>query len=201
MKVKTVGLTGGIGSGKSTVARMFEEKGVRVFYADDVAKRIMEEDPEVRKEIIELLGPESYLPDSHLNRAYIAQRVFENDERLRRLNRIVHPRVHQAFQHAVEELARSGGGILIEEAALIFETGADRFLDKVIVVDAPEEERIRRVVRRDHVSPEQVRARMRHQLPAEVLRARADYVIENTGSLEDLRRQVEKIYHELQVDP
>ncbi len=201
MRVKTVGLTGGIGSGKSTVARMFEALGAHVFYADDVARRIMEEDPEVRQAIIELLGPESYLPDGKLNRRYIAERVFKDERLLKRLNRIVHPRVHRAFQHAREALARQGGGLLIEEAALIFETGAVRFLDKVIVVDAPEEERVRRVVKRDNVSPEHVRARMRHQLPSKELRARADYVIENTGSLEDLRRKVEHIYRELVADP
>jgi len=199
--MKTIGLTGGIGSGKTTVCRMLEKLGARCFYADTIAREIMESDPAVREEIKALLGEESYRPDGRLNRAYIARQVFRDAEKLRQLNRIVHPRVHQAFEQARRQAEAEGVELLVEEAALIFESGADKHLDKVVVVDAPEEERIRRVVQRDGVSPEAVRERMRHQLPAAELRRRADYVLENTGSKEALWAQVQALYALLKEDP
>ncbi len=195
--VRTLGVTGGIGSGKSTVCRLLEALGARVFYADEEAKRLMTEDPTLRRAIVEVFGPESYLPDGRLNRSYLAERVFRDPEALRRLNALVHPRVLAVFEQAREQAAREQVPLLVLEAALLFESGADRLVDHVLVVDAPEAERIRRVVARDGVTPEQVRARMQHQLPPEELRRRADFVLENTGALETLRTQVEALYHRL----
>lgn len=195
--VRTLGVTGGIGSGKSTVCRLLEALGARVFYADEEAKRLMTEDPALRRAIVEAFGPESYLPDGRLNRAYLAEWVFHDPEALRRLNALVHPRVLEAFEQAREQAAREQVPLLVLEAALLFDSGADRLVDHVLVVDAPEAERIRRVVARDGVTPEQVRARMQHQLPPEELRRRADFVLENTGSLETLRKQVEALYRRL----
>ncbi len=195
--MKTLGVTGGIGSGKSAVCRILEDLGARVFYADAEAKRIMEEDPEVRAEIVAAFGPESYDEHGRLNRAYLAAKVFGDPKNVERINRIVHPRVYEAFEAAKRTAEAEGVPLLVKEAALIFESGGDRHLDAVAVVDAPEDERVRRVVARDGVTPEQVRARMRHQMPPEELRRRADYVIENTGSLDDLRRQVTRVYREV----
>ncbi len=195
--MRTLGITGGIGSGKSTVCRLLEALGARVFYADEEAKRLMTEVPALRRAIVEAFGPESYLPDGRLNRAYLAERVFHDPEALRRLNALVHPRVLEAFEQAREQAAREQVPLLVLEAALLFESGADRLVDHVLVVDAPEAERIRRVVARDGVTPEQVHARMQHQLPSEELRRRADFVLENTGSLETLRKQVEVLYRRL----
>lgn len=195
--VRTLGVTGGIGSGKSTVCRLLEALGARIFYADEVAKRLMVEDPGLRHAIVEAFGPQSYQPDGQLNRAYLAARVFHDPEALRQLNALVHPRVLAAFKQAREQAARERVPLLVLEAALLFESGADQLVDHVLVVDAPEAERIRRVVARDGMAPEQVRARMRHQLPPEVLRQRADFVIENTGSLEALRHQVATLYRQL----
>jgi len=195
--MKTLGVTGGIGSGKSTVCRMLEELGASVFYADDVAKRLMEEDERVRDEIREAFGAESYRPDGALNRHYLAQTVFKDPVLVERINQIVHPRVFAAFEEERKRAERAGVPLLVEEAALIFESGADKHLDAVAVVDAPQEVRVRRVVERDGVTPEQVRARMAHQLPAEELRARADYVIVNEGSPELLRKEVEALYRSL----
>ena len=191
---KTLGVTGGIGSGKTAACRLFEDLGARVFYADVEAKQLMEQDPDARAEIVAAFGPESYDAEGRLNRAYLAAKVFGNEENVARINAIVHPRVFAAFQRAQAEAERDGVALLIHEAALIFEAGGDRHLDAVAVVDAPEDVRIRRVVARDSVAPEQVRTRMSHQLPPDELRRRADYLIDNTGSLEDLREEVERVY-------
>lgn len=190
----TLGVTGGIGSGKTTVCRMLEELGARVFYADAEAKRLMQEDPEVRAEIQAAFGPESYDAEGNLNRTYLAEKVFGSDEDVARINAIVHPRVFEAFQKARQKARREGVALLVHEAALIFEAGAEKHLDAVAVVDAPEAIRIRRVTARDDVPPEAVRARMGHQLPPEELRRRADYVIDNSGSKEDLRAEVERVF-------
>ncbi len=195
--IRTLGVTGGIGSGKSTVCRLLEVLGARVFYADEEAKRLMTEEPTLRQAIAETFGPESYLPDGRLNRTYLAERVFQDPEALRQLNTLVHPRVLAAFEQVREQAARECVPLLVLEAALLFESGADRLVDHVLVVDAPEAERIRRVVARDGVTPEQVRARMQYQLPPDELHRRADFVLENTSSLETLQKQVEALYRQL----
>jgi dephospho-CoA kinase len=192
--MKTLGVTGGIGSGKSTVCRLFKDLGARVFVADDVAKRLMQQDPTVRREIVDAFGPESYDAEGRLDRAYLAQQVFGDEENVARINAIVHPRVFEAFRQVAREAAQEGVELLVHEAALIFEAGGDRHLDAVAVVDAPEAVRVRRVVERDGVAPEQVRARMQHQLPPEELRRRADFVIDNAGNEEALRSQVQAVY-------
>ena len=154
----------------------------------------MEEDPEARAEIVAAFGPESYDAGGRLDRAYLAAKVFGDEANVARINAIVHPRVFAAFERARAQAERDGVALLVHEAALIFEAGGDRHLDAVAVVDAPEEARIRRVVARDEVTPEQVRARMGHQLPPDELRRRADYLIDNSGSPDDLREQVEQVY-------
>lgn len=195
--VRTLGVTGGIGSGKTTVCRMLAERGARVFYADAEAKRLMEADPAVRQDLVAAFGPESFTPEGRLDRAYLAGRVFGDPDAVARINAIVHPRVRDAFEAARARAAADGVPLLVKEAALIFETGGERFLDAVAVVVAPEADRLRRVAARDGSSEAQIRARMRHQLSDEERRRRADYVLENTGSLDDLRRQVERLYRTL----
>lgn len=192
----TLGVTGGIGSGKTTVCRLLEDRGAQVFYADDEAKRIMQDDAGARKAIADAFGEASYDDEGRLNRSYLAGRVFGDEEALTRLNAIVHPRVFAAFEQVRERAEREGVPLLVHEAALLFEAGGDEHVDAVAVVDAPEEARVRRVTTRDDVSPDQVRARMGHQLPPEELRQRADYVIDNSGSLEELRDQVEGLWKE-----
>lgn len=197
----TLGVTGGIGSGKSTACRILDELGAQVFYADDVAKRLMVEDPELRNEIVAAFGEESYTEEGDLNRDYLAEIVFNDEERLQQLNRLVHKRVREAFEDVRQKAERVGVDLLVEEAALIFEANIDEELDYVAVVDAPEEVRIQRVVARDRTDPEKVRARMQHQLPAEEKRRRADFVLDNSGSEEELRRQVVELYHRLTAGP
>lgn len=192
--VKTLGVTGGIGSGKTTVCGFLEGKGGRVFYADLEAKRLMQEDEPVRAEITEVFGADAYTDDGKLNRAFLADQVFGDSARLERLNNIVHPRVFEAFASAKERAKEEGIDLLVHEAALLFEAGGDAHVDITAAVVAPDDDRVARVAERDDVAPEQVRARMGHQLPQDELRRRADYVIENDGSLEDLRQQSVDLY-------
>ena len=195
--MQSLGVTGGIGSGKTTVCRMLEGLGAQVFYADVEAKRIMQESPDVRAELVAAFGEGSYDANGRLDRAYLARRVFADQANVARINAIVHPRVFRAFEEAQEAARRDGIDVLVKEAALIFETGGDAHLDAVAVVAAPQAERVRRVATRDGVTSDQVLARMGHQLPPDELRRRADYVVENTGSLDDLRRQVERLWREV----
>ena len=193
----TLGVTGGIGSGKSAACRMFEALGARVVYADAEAKRLMAEDPELRTAIIDAFGAESYDASGALNRPHLAARVFGDDAEVAKLNALVHPRVREAFFELRDAAEADGFDLFVYEAALIYESGADRLLDHVAVVDAPLETRIARVRARDGVPREAVLARMRHQIPADDLRRRADVVIENDGDLGHLRAQVEKLYQKL----
>ena len=190
----TLGVTGGIGSGKTTVCGFLEEKGARVFYADIEAKRLMQEDASVRAEITETFGDEVYTDDGALNRAVLAEQVFGDADRLEQLNAIVHPRVFEAFEGAKERAAEEGVELLVHEAALLFEAGGDAHVDVTAAVVAPDEARVARVAERDDVAPEKVRARMGHQLPQDELRRRADHVLENDGSLEDLRQKSVELY-------
>ena len=190
----TLGVTGGIGSGKTTVCGFLEEQGARVFYADIEAKRLMQEDEAVRTAIVDEFGATAYREDGSLDREYLAERVFGHPDRLDRLNAIVHPRVFEAFSAAEERAAEEGVDLLVHEAALLFEAGGDAHVDVTAAVVAPDADRVARVAERDDVTPDQVRDRMGHQLPQEELRRRADHVIENDGSLNELRQKSVDLY-------
>jgi dephospho-CoA kinase len=157
----------------------------------------MTDDPEVRRELVAAFGESSYTKEGALNRSYLAQQVFGHADRVARINGIVHPRVAEAFREMKRRAKTDGIRLLVHEAALIFESGAHRRLDAVAVVHSPAADRIRRVMARDSVSAGQVESRMKHQLPAEELIQRADYVIDNAGSLEELRRKVTVLYKKL----
>lgn len=191
-----LGVTGGIGSGKSTVCKVLENRGARVFYADDVAKQLMAADSAVKAKIIEAFGKESYDEDGMLDRAYLAKRIFSSDEDRMVINSAVHPAVDQAFELFAEKAEKEGVRILVKEAALLLETNTES-LDYVIVVDAPAEERIRRVIARDGGSEQGVLARMRGQQSASDMRAQAGYIIENTGTETDLENSVDEMIEEL----
>ena len=176
-----IGLTGGIGSGKSTVARIFETLGIPVYYADDRAKQILADDPEVIRRVTELLGPEAYGPDGSPDRSFIAAQVFADTEKLRALEQIIHPATFADAARWQDEQANKGFPYTVKEAALLYESGSYRSLDRIIVVTAPEPVRIARVVLRDGSTEEQVRARMDKQLPEEEKAGRADFLIVNDG--------------------
>ncbi|MEL6617137.1 MAG: dephospho-CoA kinase, partial [Bacteroidota bacterium] len=173
----TLGITGGIGSGKSAAAaRLNTHPGVRVVYADAVAKRLMVEDPAVQDAVRQRFGTDAYREDGTLDRGTLASRVFGSPDELAALNAIVHPAVRRAMLAALEEARASGVRLLVYEAALVFETGADAWLDHVAVVDAPGAVRIERAAARDGSSTEAVRARMDRQMDPAEMRDRADTV-------------------------
>ena len=192
--MRTLGVTGGIGSGKTTVCGFLEEQGARVFYADTEAKRLMREDPDVQAAIVDAFGEAAYDEEGALDRAYLADRVFGDAEQLDRLNAIVHPHVFKAFEAAKARAADEEVSLLVHEAALLFEAGGDEHVDTTAAVVASDADRIDWVTARDDVTPDQVRARMQHQLPQDELRERADHVIENNGSLDNLRRKSVDLY-------
>jgi dephospho-CoA kinase len=193
----SLGVTGGIGSGKTTVCGFLEEKGARVFYADVEAKRLMQEDAAVRRKVQEAFGEDTYGDDGSLRRAVLAERVFGDAEQVERLNAIVHPAVFRAFEAAKERAAADDVSLLVHEAALLFEAGGDAHVDATCAVLAPDADRIARVTARDDTTEAQVRDRMQHQLPQSELRRRADYVIDNDGTLDALRRKTAELYWEI----
>jgi len=170
-----IGLTGGIGSGKSTVAKIFEVLGIPVYYADDEAKRIMNEDEELKQQIIKHFGAESYI-DGMLNRPYISGKVFDNKEKLALLNSLVHP---ATIRDSEQWMHRQTSPYAIKEAALIFESGLQHFLDYVIGVSAPESLRISRTMTRDGIFEEDVLKRMKSQMDEEKKISLCNFVILN----------------------
>lgn|SRR5690606_22203347 len=170
-----VGLTGGIGSGKSTVAAMFRELGVPVYDSDAQAKSLMVGSPGLKRAIGELLGPKAYQGD-RLDRPYVAKRVFRDPALLEKLNALVHPVVRQHF------LAWAGeqpSDYVVQETALIFENGAQDQYDRVLLVTAPKELRLERVMQRDAAQREDVLQRMDNQLADEHKKGLADFTLEN----------------------
>ncbi|MEP7107611.1 MAG: dephospho-CoA kinase [Ferruginibacter sp.] len=170
-----VGITGGIGSGKSTVAKVFEVLGIPVYYADVAAKRLMNEDEVVKQQLQKLFGNETYV-DGKLNREYLSSLVFNNEEKLALLNSIVHP---ATLRDSEQWMQQQTTPYAVKEAALIFESGAGKQLDYVIGVYAPVPVRIKRVMKRDHLSLEEVKARMEKQIDEIIKMRLCDYIITN----------------------
>ena len=189
-----VGVTGGIGSGKTTVCEVFEALGIPVYNADGRAKQLMVSDPRLVAGIKELFGPEAYLPGGTLNRPFIAGEVFNNDAKLQQLNNLVHPAVAEDADRWHN--AQENTPYTIKEAALLFESGNSQHLNKMITVFAPVELRIQRVMERDGATKKEVLARMHKQMPEEEKMRLADYVIYNDGQ-HSLISQVLEIHHAL----
>lgn len=187
-----VGLTGGIGSGKSTVASIFEVLGVPVYYADLSAKRLMNEDATIISSITAAFGKESYI-NNQLNKEHIASIVFNNNEKLQLLNSIVHP---ATIADAQKWMLDQKAPYAIKEAALIFESHSEKELDYVIGVKAPEAIRINRVIDRDGVSREEVLARIKGQMSETEKMNRCDFTINNDES-ELLITQVIALHNKL----
>ncbi len=185
--MKKVGITGGIGSGKTLVCRVFETLGVPVFYADTEAKKVMTTDLILMDEIKQLFGEESYDNEGRLNRHYLASIVFENEAKLVQLNKLVHPAVFRAFDQWLTETP-PGVPYVLKEAALLFESGSYLQCDFNLLVTAPEDVRISRVRKRDGFSEEQVRARMAKQWKEEEKEKLANGFIRNVEGQSIIRQ-------------
>lgn len=188
-----VGITGGIGSGKTTVCKLFEKMDIPVYYADIEAKKLMTSNKTLKRKIKELLGKDAYYRNGRLNRKYVASIVFNDKEKLQKLNSLVHPAV---AEDGMKWFDLQKTKYAIKEAALLVENASYKKLDYLIVVTAPVEMRIKRVVRRDKSDYNQVKLRIANQLPEIQKKKVADFIIDNSGDV-SLISQVWKIHRKL----
>lgn len=190
-----VGLTGGIGSGKSKVAELLRDKGIAVYDSDTRAKELMANNTALREALIETFGTECYTLEG-LNRPWLAQRVFSNAEELKRLNAIVHPAVMRDFAAWASE---QSGEYVVMESAILLEASLESHVDVVVAVMAPKELRLERAMRRDGATREQIEARMENQITDEERTERSKYAIVNIA-LDDLEEDVEQLHRRLCYD-
>ncbi len=191
-----VGITGGIGTGKSFVSNVFRVLGIPVYDADRRAKAITEENPRLKKQIVDLIGTQAYTPEGKYNRVYISQLIFNNAKMKKRLEALIHPEVLADGSAWFRQQEAMGYPYGLKEAALLFESGSAGEMDKIIVVDAPLELRIRRLVRRDGLSEEEIMGRVSQQWPQEIKKEKADFIIINDGG-HAVIPQVLGIHHQL----
>ncbi|MEX0685997.1 MAG: dephospho-CoA kinase [Balneolales bacterium] len=192
----TVGITGGIGSGKSTVCKQWERLGAKVIYADQLAKELMVNNPYLRDAIKKEFGDESYLNDGSLNKPYLSHQAFEG-HKVDMLNKLVHPEVYKETQRINAKAEKEGVKILVKEAALLLQNGRPSNIDFIILVLANEELRKKRVALRDKTSINDVEARIKKQQNFSELIHLADFILENDGSLQDLIHKANDLYNVL----
>ncbi|MCC1484808.1 dephospho-CoA kinase [Winogradskyella sp. E313] len=190
--MKVVGITGGIGSGKTTIARVFNAIGIPVYYADDEAKALMNRSKVIRRKLIELFGDEAY-ENEKLNRAYLRTQIFNNRTLLSKMNAIVHPKVGSHFQRW---LKRQKTAYVLKEAAIIFENNLENQYDYIITVIADENSRIERVINRDGITKPEVKAILKNQLPDDKKVKHSDFVIIN-NDLPEAKIQAYKIHQQI----
>jgi dephospho-CoA kinase len=195
--VLLVGLTGGIGSGKSSVAKTLGEHGAVVFDADRLAREAVELGTRGYVAVVELFGSDVLLPGGELDRPALAKRVFANDIERRELESVLHPEIFRMLRERIEPFKETDQ-VVVFDAPLLIESGFDAECDVVVLVEAPVGVRIKRVMIDPGRSEEDIRARNAAQASEEAKEARADAVIQNDGSLEALQRQVERLWGELE---
>lgn len=188
--MKIIGLTGGIGSGKTTISTMFKDLGVPVYIADVEAKKLMDTSKVIQRKLIELFGSKAY-EDGKLNRDFIASKIFNDNALLKKMNAIIHPRVAKHFEEWVQKQTSK---YVIKEVAIIFEHNTQSQYDGIITVIADEEERITRVLKRDNTSRDKIQSIMKHQLSDDEKIKLADFVIVN-DTLKHTQEQVLNIHH------
>ncbi|MBM4294697.1 MAG: dephospho-CoA kinase [Deltaproteobacteria bacterium] len=193
-----VALTGGAGTGKTTVLKMFQELGAPVIDADRIAREVVAKGQPAYAELRRAYGPEFFKEDGELNRARMASLVFADPEARCALEKIVHPWMIRGIQARLEELERQGEPLAMVECAVLFECGIQDGYDRIIVVYAESEDQVQRLADRDHREPAEISGILAAQMPVSEKVARADFVVDNRGSLEDTRRQVENIWRQLQ---
>ncbi|MFT4093534.1 MAG: dephospho-CoA kinase [Niabella sp.] len=188
-----IGLTGGIGSGKTTIAKIFSTLGIPVYDADSAAKNLIQTSETIRKAILETFGSEVY-KNGQLDRNFLSSVVFNNEEKLQQLNAIVHP---VTIADSIGWFNRQKAPYAIKEAALIFESGSEKYLDYVIGVRTPEALRIERILQRGGITRVKIKKRMAQQMNDDEKMDRCDFVIDNSGQVSVLQ-QVVKIHEQLQ---
>ncbi len=191
-----IGITGGIGAGKTTVCRLFEGLKIPVYYADDRAKWLMQHDEELVNKLKTAFGEDIYNADGSLDRPKLANIVFNNPEALKKLNSLTHPEVLEDGERWQRMQKLNGAIYTLKEAALLYESGSHEYLDKIIVVAADDETRIARVMKRDNCSREQVLARIDKQMPQADKIKLADWVIYNNDN-ENIEVAIQKIHRQI----
>jgi dephospho-CoA kinase len=191
-----VGITGGIGSGKTTVCKVWESMGAVVVYADDLAKKLMVDDDELITKVISEFGELSYHEDGTLNRQYLATKAFKKGE-VEKLNKIVHPAVARKVQELMERAEAQGADLFAEEAALLLSKGRPEIFDYIVIVTADKTDRLKWVKKRDGSGQDEIIARMRKQQSFEELMPLCDFVIENDSTVHSLKRKAEDLYRQM----
>ncbi len=191
-----VGLTGGIGSGKSTVAQFFNELEIPVYYADVEAKKIMHRSKIIKRKLIAYFGEEVYF-NNELNKPFLANLIFNDASHLKFVNSIVHPKVNQHFKRWIKRVSKiPNTNYIIQENAILFENGSNQFFDKIITVTAPEHIKIQRVINRDNSTKNKVLERMNNQWSDALKIEKSDFIISNTD-IKNTKQQVFKIHKKL----
>lgn len=191
--MKKVGVTGGIGSGKTTLCRVWENLGAAVYYADDAAKRLMVHDHELVSNLKEAFGEETYYADGSLNKNHLIREAFEKG-RVDTLNELVHPAVAKDFKAFVKKAESENRKIVVKEAALLLIGGRPEGLDEIVLILSDKKNRIERVVERDDVTGKEVENRDAKQPAFDQLTHLADYLLTNDGTREELEEKAEKLY-------
>lgn len=191
-----VGVTGGIGSGKTTFCKKWEDLGAFVLYGDDFAKELMVSDGELITSIKKTFGEEAYFEDGSLNRSYLAEEAFKKD-RIEELNAIVHPILWQRIEKLSDQKEKEGTKVFVKEAAILLQHGRPNDLDYVILLLADEKERIKRAVERDQTNPKKIEERIAKQPDFASKKGMADFVVENNDSVNTLEKKAEEIFESI----
>ncbi len=196
----TIGLTGGIASGKSTVSKEFEKLGTFVIDADQIARALTRPHKPLWRKIIRYFGKEIQKEDLTIDRSKLGQKVFSREGEREVLNKMIHPEIKKVIDKRRREIGKNDpNAMVLIDAALLIETGAFREMDRVIVVSASKENQVRRLMDRGGLSAEEAQRRIKAQMPLEEKLKYADYVINTNGSFEDIRKQVGRIHGELEA--
>jgi dephospho-CoA kinase len=193
-----VGLTGGIATGKSTVSAIFRHAGAKIIDADQIARNVVKKGLPAWQKIVAHFGPRVLMADGQINRAILAEVVFNDPVQKRYLNAIVHPHVRRKTEELMQELReKEVNGVVVLDVPLLYEVGMDSDLDKIIVVYVPEVIQLERLMERDGLSEQSARVRIQSQMPIEEKKQRADIVIDNSGSPEATQTKALEIYRTL----